>query len=119
MKIAVVTDNGKTVGERFGKASMFLVLHVEKGQITRREPRRKLGRSPAAGKPRGSGSATRDQFVAMAEAIADCEVLICGGAETEACKILADLGVKHITTGIKEIDQAVKAYVEGLIPSPA
>jgi predicted Fe-Mo cluster-binding NifX family protein len=119
MKVAVVTDNGKTVGERFGKASMFLVLHVENGRITRREPRRKLGRIPLGGKPEGAGSSFSDQFEAMAKAIADCEVLICGGAETGACKSLADLGVKHITTTIKDIDEVVTAYVEGRIAVPA
>ncbi len=119
MKIAVVTSNGKTVGERFGTASIFLVLHVEDGRVVRREPRWKLGRSSPGGKAGRSGSSSGDQIAAMAEAIADCEVLICGGAETEACRRLEELGIKHVTTAIKDIDQAVKAYLEREIAAPA
>lgn len=119
MKIAVVTDNGKTISERFGRATLFLVLTIEDGRITRREPRRKLGRSPLPGHPQGSGSPVRDQLARMAEVIADCQVVICGGAEPEACKSLEDLGIKHVLTDIKDIDQAVKDYLEHTIADPA
>lgn len=118
MKIAVVTDNGKTISERFGRATLFLVLTIEDGRITRREPRRKLGRSPLPGHSQGSASPVSDQLARMAEAIADCQVVICGFAEAEACKRLDDLGIEHVVTDIKDIDQAVKNYLERAVADP-
>jgi len=42
MKIAVVTDDGKTISLHFGRAQQYLVCTVEEGQIVNRELREKI-----------------------------------------------------------------------------
>jgi len=49
----------------------------------------------------------------MAEAIADCQVLIAGGMGWGAYENLTSRGVETIVTDIKNIDEAVKLYLEG------
>ena len=41
MKIAAITDDGKTISLHFGRAQQYLVATVENGQIVNRELRDK------------------------------------------------------------------------------
>ena len=43
MKIAAVTDDGKTISQHFGRASKYMVVTVENGEEIGRELRDKLG----------------------------------------------------------------------------
>ncbi len=43
MKIAVITDDGKTISQHFGRAPYYLVLTIEEGKIVNREMRDKMG----------------------------------------------------------------------------
>ena len=43
MKIAIVTDDGKTISRHFGRATHYLVVTAEDGKIIERELREKLG----------------------------------------------------------------------------
>ena len=42
MKIAVITDDGKTISQHFGRAPYYMVFSVEDGKISGREMRDKL-----------------------------------------------------------------------------
>jgi predicted Fe-Mo cluster-binding NifX family protein len=88
MKIAAITDDGKTISQHFGRAPYYLVVSVENGQIMGRELRDKLGHSQFAnqahdpegpGQVHGMGTASHNKHLQMSEAIADCEALLCGG----------------------------------------
>ena len=43
MKIAVITDNGKTISRHFGRAPHYVVVTVENGKVIAREMREKVG----------------------------------------------------------------------------
>jgi predicted Fe-Mo cluster-binding NifX family protein len=124
MKIAAITEDGKTISLHFGRAPYYLVVTVEDGQITGRELRDKLGHAQFAhqtheaqqpGQPHGMGSAAHQKHLQMSEAIADCEALLCGGMGMGAYQSMVARGIKPVVTDIREIDQAVKAYLEGKI----
>jgi predicted Fe-Mo cluster-binding NifX family protein len=51
----------------------------------------------------------------MAEAIADCQALLCGGMGAGAYQSMVERGIKPVVTEIASIDEAVTAYVEGRI----
>ncbi|MBE0410234.1 MAG: dinitrogenase iron-molybdenum cofactor biosynthesis protein [Anaerolineales bacterium] len=124
MKIAAITDDGKTISQHFGRAPYYLVVTVEDGQIVERELRDKLGHAQFAnqphepelpGQPHGMGSAAHNKHLQMAEAIADCEALLCGGMGMGAYESMVSRGIKPVVTEIRDIDQAVMAYFEGKI----
>jgi predicted Fe-Mo cluster-binding NifX family protein len=48
MKIAVITDDGKTISQHFGRAPYYLVLTIEEGKIVNREMRDKMGHNQFA-----------------------------------------------------------------------
>jgi predicted Fe-Mo cluster-binding NifX family protein len=124
MKIAVITDDGNTISQHFGRAQYYLVSTVENGQIVDRELREKLGHAQFAsdphaadipGQPHGMDPASHNRHLQMAEAIADCEALLCRGMGMGAYESMKTRGIRPIVTDIASIDEAMIAYVEGKI----
>jgi predicted Fe-Mo cluster-binding NifX family protein len=124
MKIAAITDDGRTISQHFGRAPYYLVATVESGVIVNREMRDKLGHAHFAnephegdqpGQPHGFGPAAQNRHVQMAEAIADCQALLCGGMGAGAYQSMVQRGITPVVTEIASIDEAVMAYVEGKI----
>ncbi|MCI0477005.1 MAG: NifB/NifX family molybdenum-iron cluster-binding protein, partial [Anaerolineales bacterium] len=88
MKIAAITDDGKTISQHFGRAPYYLVITIEDGKIVKHEMRDKLGHAQFGSEPHAEGNdprghgfdpAAQNRHTRMAEAIADCEALLCGG----------------------------------------
>lgn len=123
MKIAAVSDDGRTISQHFGRAPFYVVVTVEEGQVTGREVREKMGHAHFAGEhhhghgpdPRGHGfdPAAQSRHARMIAAIADCEVLLARGMGAGAYESLRQAGICPILTDIARIDDAVQAYLEG------
>jgi predicted Fe-Mo cluster-binding NifX family protein len=122
MKIAVITDDGKTISRHFGRAPYYLVLTIDDGKIINSEMRDKLGHnhfasqdhsSESHGQDHGKDAASHDKHISMAEAISDCEVLICGGMGMGAYESMRRLNIKPLVTDKNEINDAVKDYLDG------
>ena len=124
MKIAVITDDGNTISQHFGRAQYYLVATVENGQVINREMREKLGHAHFSSQPHepeshgqqhGFSPESQDRHVRMAQTISDCEVLIVRGMGRGAFESMQSLGIKAIVTDIASIDEAIKAYLDGRI----
>ncbi|KAF0108148.1 MAG: dinitrogenase iron-molybdenum cofactor biosynthesis protein [Anaerolineaceae bacterium] len=124
MKIAAITDDGNTISQHFGRAQYYLVATVENGQIVSRELRPKIGHSQFASQPHaeeqpdqphGMDPASHNKHLQMAEAIADCEALLCRGMGRGAYESMKVRNIRPVVTDIAAIDEAVMAYVEGKI----
>ena len=124
MKIAVVSDDGKTISQHFGRAPYYVVLTIENGQIVSRELRDKLGHSHFANQPHeeegpgiqhGTGAASHNKHLMMSDAIIDCEALLCGGMGMGAYQSMLARGIKPVVTDFQDIDQAALAYAEGKV----
>jgi predicted Fe-Mo cluster-binding NifX family protein len=124
MKIAAITDDGKTISQHFGRSPYYLVATVENGQIVKRELRDKLGHAhfmnqphpeERPGQPHGMDAVSHDKHLKMAEAIADCEALLCRGMGMGAYESMKGQGIRPVVTDIAIIDETVMAYVGGNI----
>ena len=124
MKIAIITDDGKTISQHFGRAQYYLVVTVENGQIIERQLRDKLGHTHFTnqphedyqpGQPHGMGAAAHNKHLSMAGTISDCEALLCRGMGMGAYNSMQQVGIRPIVTDIADIEEAVMAYVEGRI----
>jgi predicted Fe-Mo cluster-binding NifX family protein len=124
MKIAAITDDGKTISMHFGRAAHYMVMTVEDGRITASELRAKLGHNqfasqaheePVPGQPHGMGSASHDKHLQMSEVIADCETLLCRGMGRGAYISMEQRNIRPVVTDITNIEEAVLAYVRGEI----
>jgi transcriptional regulator with XRE-family HTH domain/predicted Fe-Mo cluster-binding NifX family protein len=123
MKIAVITDDGKTISQHFGRALHYMVFTVEDGKVINRELRDKLGHNHFSGGEHhehhgaghGQDAASHNRHAGMAEAISDCQMLICGGMGYGAYQSMLQLKIKPVVTEIGTIDEAVQAAIAGTI----
>jgi predicted Fe-Mo cluster-binding NifX family protein len=124
MKIAAITDDGKTISLHFGRAQHYLVATVENGQIVHREMRDKMGHihfhteeheHEENGERHGFGPAADNRHGRMAESIVDCEALLCRGMGMGAYENMKSRNIRPVVTDIDSIDEAILAYANGQI----
>ncbi len=122
MKIAAITDDGKTISLHFGRASYYLVATVEDGKIVHTELREKMGHGHFHNQPHpvhepgqghGMDPASHNKHLQMAEALSDCEALLCGGMGMGAYQSMQSRGITPVVTDVLDIEQAILAYVQG------
>lgn len=126
MKIAVITEDGVTISQHFGRAPYYAVFTVEDGEIAGKELRDKVGHRQFAQEdhehdaehdPRGHGFGTHSdaKHVRMIEAIQDCEVIIVRGMGRGAYLAMEQAGIHPFVTDLVDAEQAVKAYLAGTL----
>jgi len=122
MKIAAITDDGKTISQHFGRAPYYMVLTIEEGKIVNYEKRDKMGHShfseqhnseEAQGAGHGMDSESHNKHISMAEAIADCTVLLCGGMGMGAYESMRRLNIQPVVTDLRDINEAAQAFIDG------
>lgn len=121
MKIAIVTDDGKTVSKHFGRAKNFLVVSFDNGIVIERSMREKLshdhfahGEQHSHGQgEEGASEAGHQKHISMTQVISDCEVLISGGMGTGAYMSLQQLNIRPIVTDLEDINQVITKFISG------
>ena len=123
MKIAIITDDEKTISQHFGRANYYTVLTIENGQIVQREMREKLShkhfaneaheRTSEPGQRHGFDAASQSRHGQMFQPITDCEALLCRGMGAGAYESMKVLGIRPIVTDMSLIDDAALAYANG------
>jgi predicted Fe-Mo cluster-binding NifX family protein len=128
MKIALITDDGQTISQHFGRAAHYLVVTIENGQVIEREMRDKLGHNHFVNQENGDHQngdhhkehgterhgfdpASHSRHSGMAQAIADCQVIICGGMGAGAYESMRQLNIKPVVTDLRSIEEAIQAYL--------
>ncbi|MFC2038501.1 NifB/NifX family molybdenum-iron cluster-binding protein [Chloroflexota bacterium] len=126
MKIASVTEDGTKISQHFGRAPLYLVVTVEDGKVTNKETREKTGHhtfaahqhpETAPGEKHGYDAGSQTRHASMAETIADCQVLICGGMGWGAYDSMKSYNIEAIVTDVVNIDEAVSLYIENKLPN--
>ncbi len=126
MKIAVISDDGTTVSQHFGRAPYYVVVTVEDGKVVNKERRDKAGHHTFAGHdeghhgssgPHGYDAGAQARHAGMISNITDCQVLIGGGMGMGAYESLKSRGIETIVTDVSGIDEAVQLHLEGKLPN--
>lgn len=123
MKIAIVTDDRRTVSMHFGRAAQYVVVTVEDGAVVARELRPKHSPHGLATEaheerqrgPHGAGPASDARHNQMATGIADCSAVICGGMGQGAYNRMAANGIRPIVTDLRDADEAATECAAGRI----
>ncbi len=122
MRIAIATDDGRTVGQHFGRARMYAVVTVQDGGVTSLQIRDKpaphwLGSRLSDDAPgsadHGTDPATAAKHAGMFEPIGDCDYLIAGGMGRGAYDHAMAAGIHPIVTSLEDIDQAARDCAAG------
>ncbi|MCD6116221.1 dinitrogenase iron-molybdenum cofactor biosynthesis protein [bacterium] len=127
MKIAVVTNDGESISQHFGRSRYYKIYSVEDKEIKGKEMRER-GTGHFAQQPQhhaeddphldatgrhGYGSAAASRHGMMAAEISDCDVLIAGGMGSGAYESFKSAGLDVVLTDKPVIDDAVQAYIDG------
>ncbi len=125
MKIAVVTDDGKTIAQHFGRASKYAVVELTDKEILSRELRDKPGHHSFqhegehhhehGAEGRGAGAHAEDKHSQMVAVISDCEALLARGMGRGVFLSMENAGIRPLTVDFSEIDEALKALMDGSI----
>ncbi len=130
-KIAVVTNDGNSVSQHFGRSRYYKIFSIENGNILGAEMRdRTIGHfgpqnqnqhgdnggydphSDGQGR-HGYGAEAMSKHAMMAQQLSDCDALIAGGMGMGAYESFKSAGLDVILTDHFLIDDAVKLYAEG------
>jgi predicted Fe-Mo cluster-binding NifX family protein len=126
LKIAVISDDGVTISQHFGRAEMYVVLTIEDGQIVAEETRPKLGHGAFMSQPHadldaqgrhGFGVGAQSRHEQMAGAINDCQALIAGGMGWGAQESLQQLGIEVVVTDVAVARDAALRHARGELPN--
>jgi predicted Fe-Mo cluster-binding NifX family protein len=129
MKIAAVSDDGKTISQHFGRATQYVVVIAEGEKILSKEVRQKAGHKDfSAGEQHqghecgchevhGQQAGAGDRHEAMASAVKDVTVLLTGGMGWGAYESLKSYNIQPVVTDVADIDQAIKLYLAGKLPN--
>jgi predicted Fe-Mo cluster-binding NifX family protein len=116
MKIAVPTNDDRSISGHFGRSAAFLIFEIGDGVIRSRERRENAAHHTHA---QGEcGHATGDSHAGILSALAGCDVVICGGMGKGAANALKAGGITPVlTTATGPAESAVTDYLSGKLPA--
>jgi len=128
MKIALVTNDGKSISAHFGRAHYYFVAQIEDGAVASTELVERSERCGCGGEDHGHDHAQHEHShehghehshehgekqQRMFAPITDCDVLIARGMGQGAHRGLQAAGIQPVLTELTEIDAALEAYLAG------
>jgi predicted DNA-binding protein (UPF0251 family)/predicted Fe-Mo cluster-binding NifX family protein len=126
VKIAVVTDDGKTICQHFGRARYYTVVTIDNGKVINKEQRLKAGHHVAgmqrespdtSGSPHGFDAHAQASHAGMMANIADCQLVMAGGMGWGAQASLKQAGIDVHMTDMNDISEAIQLYIQGKLPN--
>jgi predicted Fe-Mo cluster-binding NifX family protein len=115
MKIAVASDDGKSIARHLGRCRSFVVFEVELGKIARTEIRDNSFTAHGEGHTCGHNDHEPGQsghsHAGVIGALGDCQVVISQGMGWRIAKDLEEARIQPVITGEEDAEQAVRKYL--------
>lgn len=123
MKIAVASENGRTVSDHFGKATQYIIFNTVDEEIMSRISRPKscqcdckvVGQCEngcgCENHPAEAGSFDRHRCMVLN--ILDCSVMMAGCMGWAVREGLKSCGIKPVIADTEDIEEAIKLYLAG------
>jgi predicted Fe-Mo cluster-binding NifX family protein len=132
MKVAIVTVDGKTVSQHFGRSPYYRIINIDGDKITDEGLRQRgtghFARSSEHTEQHnhldhqgrhGFGTDADAKHATMAQEIADCDVLVAGGMGTGAYQSFVRSGLKVYLTDKLYIDEVVNLLAQNKLENLA
>jgi len=124
VKLAIVSDDGHTVSQHFGRAAYYVVVGIANGKETGRELRPRQTphtgghehhhhQQYGPGPVRGTGPQAAARHAAMAAQIGDCQLLVAGGMGVGAVRAMEAAGIRVVLTDLATVDEVIAALASG------
>lgn len=115
MKIAVASDDGKTICGHLGRCAHFIVFEVEGENIKSKGTRDNIftsHTSESCGHDHSPGESTHSHQ-GLVDALTDCKVVISKGMGGRIVDDLTSARITPIITAEDNAETAVQAYIKG------
>jgi len=123
MKVAIVTMDGKTVSQHFGRSPYFKILTIEKNEITHEELReRHFGHfaqqktenhaQHEKNEKHGYGAEADAKHASMVTEISDCQILVAGGMGQGAYESFSRAKLNVYLTDKSDIQDVANALIQ-------
>ncbi len=117
MKIAIASDDGKTIASHFGRTRGFVIVAAEDGKITSSEYRPNTFTSHVKGVEGESQADNRHGPILSA--LSDCQVVVARGMGRRIYDDLAAANIEVFVTNEVEAEKAAEQYLLGtLVDNP-
>lgn len=113
MRIAVASDDGRTIAGHFGRARGFVICEIDGTEIAGTEFRANSFTGHVQAEPESLSHAERHRRVV--EALADCAVVIARGMGPGILAELAQADVEPVVVGEVDARIAVRKYLAGTL----
>lgn len=117
MKVAFVTEDGKTICRHFGRAPYYLLVEIDGKTVVSRRLVPKGGCGSRGQHAHHEGgephTGSEDRHRSMIQQADGCEVVVSGGMGMGAYQSMMLSGVKVYITRVEEIDEAISLLSEG------
>jgi predicted Fe-Mo cluster-binding NifX family protein len=107
MKIAVASDDQKTISEHFGRACGFMVFEIQNDAIIAQEYRDNIGKS--------TGECHSCDHATMINNIKDCDVVISYGMGQRIYADLLQHNIMAIVTDERTVTNAVNQFLKNTL----
>ncbi len=112
MKIAIASDDGKTISPHFGRTEGFVIFEVHGQEVKSFEYRQNSFTGHALGIQGQHGA---DRHKTIIEALKDCDVVISRGMGRRLYEDLRYAGIKAIITDEEDVDRAMELYMKNML----
>jgi len=111
MKIAIASDDGKTIASHFGRTRGFIVLESDGKSIGTQEYRP----NTFTGHARGLEGADHglDRHAPILNALSDCQVVISHGMGRKIYEDLKQANIEVFITDETDAERAIALYIQG------
>lgn len=111
MKIAVASNDGKTISSHFGRSKGFVICEIENGKILDR----KYVPNTFTGHAQGlhHEEIHSHSHASIIENLKDCKVVISHGMGRRLYDDLMSVGINVYVTEETDVDKAVELYIKG------
>jgi predicted Fe-Mo cluster-binding NifX family protein len=115
MKIAVATEDGISISAHFGRSAGFIIFDIDKGMANKLEQRDNIFTAHSQGRC-GHGHETGEHHShdAIADALKDCQAVICHGMGQRAFVDMQAKGIKAVIVSEDlTAEAAAQKYAKG------
>jgi predicted Fe-Mo cluster-binding NifX family protein len=111
MKIAIASDDGRTITDHFGRSRGFVICNIENGRVIGREYRANVftGHSNCHNETKGAA----DHHGSIFAALSDCVAVISHGMGRCAYDDMTRHGIDVYLTAETEVEPAVGLFLTG------
>ncbi|MEI7849423.1 MAG: NifB/NifX family molybdenum-iron cluster-binding protein [Chloroflexota bacterium] len=122
MKIALVTDDMKTISMHFGQAKYYLVFTIKNGKVIAQCSHQKLSYNDLFCQQQDHTHELHDldaqseiNITKLVESIIDCDVLLTRGMDRALYDGMQIRCIQPIITNVQNVQEALDAYLAGEI----